>query len=775
MQMKETWGIQIKGLVQGVGFRPFVHRIAHDLDLTGRVCNSPEGVFVEINANSSLAGEFLAAVRKDPPLQSRITDIYLERITHRDYPDFRIIPSFNGQPPDLLFTPDYAMCKQCETELLNPADSRAAYPFISCTDCGPRYSIVSALPYDRARTSMEVFTPCPMCKSEFDDPGNRRHHAQNISCPECGVRLELFDNSDQQLPFKQPQKIVSEICSLLKDGRIIALKGMSGYLLCCDAKSRKAISLLRERKNRPSKPFALLYPSLGKVEQDFVLDPNTRTLLDSPVRPIVLLPFRHSAKTLALDCIAPGLDKLGVMLPYTPLLKMLMLEYSEPLVATSGNIHNSPIVSDVEEITAGFNSISDYRLDHNLKIIHAQDDSVFSIAPWSGRQIILRRARGLAPNYNSKGIIFPHRTILGTGADLKSAFALLNRGKVTISPFLGDLSYLETSERYLKYLESSLSMLECSPQIILADKHPAYQSVGIAASLAEEYGAQLFQIQHHKAHFAAIIAEHQLHLLNQPILGVIWDGTGYGDDANTLWGGEFFLHAEGSCERIAHFSEFPSILGDKMAREPRISALACTYQLPGANRYLESKFSPSEFRIYSAKLHNHNKKGLASCSVGRLFDAVASILGLGDKQSFEGEIAMKLEALARSYLSDRELEFAEAYVTEIPYLISIPVDDLLAAVIRDIKLGKSPGFIAANFHYSLAMTIGRIAKLSGVEHIAFSGGVFQNSLLVDIISKLYEGKYKLYFHEQLSPNDENIALGQLMYYKLYLSEHEISI
>ncbi len=796
----QTWHIHIEGQVQGVGFRPFVYRLAKENKLNGWVCNTVDGVHVEINAKEEKAFIFFKKIIKSAPELSVISNHRIYLSEQQYFSDFKIIHSENNGEANLLLTPDFAICEDCRKELSSENNRRNNYPFITCTNCGPRFSITRKLPYDRETTTMEKFRQCPTCQKEYDNPLDRRYYSQTNSCPDCTIQLSLFgvaknltdssfDKRIAELQFGvQPSKNVAKpaqrrtgvrryVCTMdtiiekWQNGKIVAIKGIGGYLLTCDAGNELAIKELRQRKHRPTKPFALMYPNLKILSEQVQLLADEKVALSSIEAPIVLLNYLSNAKSLlAVKAIAPDLDCLGVMLPYTPLYELLLNKFGKPIVATSGNVSNSSIVFQDEKAFSDLSKIADYILVNNRDIVVPQDDSVIKFSRRHRQKIVLRRSRGMAPSYVNPELKLPNKNILATGAMLKSTFTFLHQGNIFISQYLGDLESFDTQENFQHTVKHFFELFNARPKIILTDKHPEYFSTMYGEKLAQAFNAPIKKIQHHVAHFGAALGENNLMDSEESILGVIWDGTGLGDDGQ-IWGGEFFIYKNHEFSRCAHFDYFDFILGDKMSKEPRISALCTAWGVEGATEFLRPKFTPTEWQIYSKKL----KKGspLKTSSVGRMFDAVASLLGVLDKSNYEGEAAMLLEKLAADYFHKNSYDFSENYFNKKTNCQSISVVDLMSGIIGDIKKGKTKAFIAAKFHFSLVHLIKLIAKQLTIDNLAFSGGVFQNALLVDLIHEHMQNDFILYFHNNISPNDENISFGQLICHQIEQQRNQL--
>lgn len=750
----QFYHIHIKGQVQGVGFRPFIYNLAQKLKLYGTVSNGSDGVHIQIGpAVKEICDQFVAYIIANAPARSKILSIDITEKEDLYFTDFKIKHSESKGDKNVLLSPDFGICQDCTDELFDPKNRRFHYPFITCTQCGPRLSIIHDIPYDREWTSMSAFTMCPECQQEYDDPNDSRYFSQTNSCKTCGVKLKLSTHAD--ITYSD---IIMQTVKELKDGKIIAVKGIGGYLLLCDASNTDVIQTLRSRKNRPQKPFALLYPHLTFVEQDVVLEEKAMHEINSTAFPIILAykkPKLHSS--IKTDGIAPQLSQLGVMLPNSPLLSLISVGFGSPLVATSGNISGSPIIYHDEAAEEQLKDIADLILSHNRDIVMPQDDSVIRFSPFYNIKIIIRRSRGYAPTYWLDGRPdLP--SVFCAGADMKSAFLLASKNNIYISQFLGDLTSYVSQVEYQKVLTHYLKVTDIQPQHIVFDKHPSYFSSSTAKVFP---AAEIFSVQHHQAHFCACLYEHSLMDSNEPIMGIIWDGVGYGDDGQ-MWGGEFFMYENKQIIRTHHISYFDYLLGDKMSLQPRLAALSLCKNLPDAEELLIHKFSDQEWTLYKKMLQQH--VSIQTSSMGRVFDAVASLLGLGDVNSYEGQSAMLLEDQAYQFYVKEGLGWNESYVFNEEISESISMASVLTGITRDIINGQDVNMIAAKFHVTLVKMIETIAQRQGIKSLVFSGGVFQNGLLVDLIHHHLSSDYSLYFHKNLSPNDENIALGQMAYF-----------
>jgi hydrogenase maturation protein HypF len=570
-----TYHIHIGGLVQGVGFRPHVFRLASTMGMKGWVNNTCDGVHIIINAEKTEAEKFYQELINHPPDHALISKNNIREIIHHEFPDFRIIHSEHHHQPNMMVTPDFGICKECRAELNDPSNQRYNYPFITCTQCGPRYSIISSLPYDRVNTTMETYEMCRSCKEEYHDPNNRRYFSQTNSCTNCGIPMSVH-NSEGECICSEYEFVLDMVNEALRAGNIVAVKGIGGYILMADAANRMTIATLRERKHRPGKPFAVIYPSLQKARQDLQINEAEADQLTGPVSPIVLCSLKENTSfSICHDLIAPGLKKIGLMLPYTPLLELISNRFNKPLIATSGNISGSPILFHDEDALEQLTGIADLFLSYERDIVVPQDDSVVQFSPDYGQLVILRRSRGLAPNYYSHPFKL-NGCWLATGAELKSSFAILNGEQCYVSQFLGNQGYFDGQLAYKETLSLLSNLLHVKPEFILADSHPGYFVAQEAEKMAKEKEIPCIKVQHHIAHFSAVLAENDLLDSEEPILGIIWDGTGYGDDG-LIWGSECFTYSGKEFKRIAHLEYFPSWLRDKMSREPRISAVAISY------------------------------------------------------------------------------------------------------------------------------------------------------------------------------------------------------
>ncbi|MBK8346995.1 MAG: carbamoyltransferase HypF [Saprospiraceae bacterium] len=754
----ETFHIHIKGMVQGVGFRPFVHQLAHQMNLSGYVSNTKNGVHIEINGDEKTAQTFYEKIILHPPKNALISGHSISKTDAKLYDVFRIIPDTSDDITDLFLTPDIAICENCKKELSDESGSRFRYPFTTCLHCGPRYSITNKLPYDRINTTMSYLHMCPACEKEYQNIKDRRYYSQTNSCPDCAVQMHLHHAKHTEMNINQGD-IVNLITLAIKKGKIVAVKGTGGFLLMCDATNRDTIINLRTRKHRPAKPLAIMYPDIHMAKKDIFINNLEKSTLLSKSAPILLCRKKDLCETgLCHDTIAPGLDKIGVMMPSSPLSYLIAEECGLPLVTTSGNISGSPILYTDEDALTHLFDIADLILTYDREIIMPQDDSVMQITD-TGQKIILRRSRGLAPGYFPDPFSDSSESLLAFGGELKGAFAIYQNGNINISQYLGDQQSYESQKAYARSLSQLTALLAIKPDVILIDSHPGYQSSAAGVEYSQAYKInKTIRIQHHKAHFGAVLAENGLQNINEPILGIIWDGTGYGDD-HQIWGSEVFVYQNYEMSRVAHFKYFNHLMNDKMSREPRLSALSILEGLPDYNYLIKPNFNENEWKYYNKVLTG--KSNIQTASMGRFLDGIACFLGIGSIQTYEGETVMKMESLARQFNPEKETYYDFEIVNG-----AILYNKFLEACIHDFVTSGNVSKICRKVFFSLAYLVGQLSDHFGIDRIAFSGGVFQNALLVDMIKKLMNGNKHLYFHVQLSPNDECIAFGQMACYDI---------
>ncbi|MGB7711050.1 MAG: carbamoyltransferase HypF [Microcoleus sp.] len=763
-QKLKLLSLTIHGAVQGVGFRPFVYRLATELELKGWVNNNAQGVAIEVEGNASKLNLFQERLQQEKPARSQIHSMISAWKEPLNYQTFEIRESSNNyHKKTAVILPDIATCDDCLRDIFDAANRRDRYPFTNCTNCGPRYSIISALPYDRHNTTMHDFQMCADCEAEYHNPLNRRFHAQPNACPRCGPHLELW-NRDRQV-LATGDRALLETAEAIRLGKILAIKGLGGFHLVVDAANLEAVTQLRKRKHRPHKPLALMYPNLESIQTDCQVSEVEAQLLRSPEAPIVLLQkLPHNNR---LNLISPNNSCIGAMLPYTPLHHLLMAELQFPIVATSGNLSDEPICIDRREAIANLGNIADLFLLHNRGISQPVDDSVVRVI--SDRPVLFRRARGYAPSPIIISSVAPKgrksKNILALGGHLKNtiAFSISNSSanSIVISQHIGDLETLKSFEHFQRIINQLSEAYEFHPEAIACDAHPDYLSSQYAQQLSQSLQIPLIPVQHHYAHVLAGMADNQL---KPPVLGIAWDGTGYGTDG-TMWGGEFLKVTNSGFERVAHLRKFKLLGGDKAAKEPRRVALGLLWEMLGDrlwNRDLAplQAFTVAELAIFKTLLTKQSATPQTS-SMGRLFDAIASLLGICQIASFEGQAAIALENLC--YAANT----AESYKLNIKFDVKnqgeIDWSPLIQAILEDRKTEIALETIAAKFHNTLVEAIAIVAKQVGIEQILLTGGCFQNQYLTEkAMYKLQQAGFKPYCHHQIPPNDGGIAAGQIM-------------
>lgn len=768
LQESKRLKVTVHGAVQGVGFRPFIYRLATELGLQGWVLNSSQGVFIEVEGMEEDLNTFLLRLGKEKPLRAIIQSLEFSFLDPIGFNSFEIRKSEHSGEKTVIVPPDIATCHECREETLNSTDRRLLYPFTNCTNCGPRFTIIEALPYDRPNTSMKGFEMCSDCYYEYEEPSDRRFHAQPNACPLCGPTLELWTSRGEVIAHGHSALL--KAAQSVRKGKILALKGLGGFHLVVDAGNENAIDKLRQRKRREEKPFAIMFPSLDMIKDYCEVSPFEERLLLSSESPIVLLKKKsHAVETQNLTSlppsVAPNNPYLGAMLPYTPLHHILMQELGFPVVATSGNLTDEPIVTDNREALTRLEGIADLFLVHNRPIIRHADDSVVRII--LGRELLLRRARGYAPLPTRLGRTYDRCTslpkILALGAHLKNTVAISIEDQIFISQYIGDLETKETYEAFQKVLKDFKELYGFEPEAVACDMHPEYLSTKYAKGL----GLPIIEVQHHHAHVAACMAENEL---EGSVLGVSWDGTGYGTDG-TIWGGEFLLADYESFSRVCHFRTFKLPGGEKAVREPRRTALGILYELFGEETLEKREIPPfrcfreEELRILGQMIKKDINSPLTS-SVGRIFDAVAALINLRQQVSFEGQAAMELEYITGDGI---ESSYPFEVVEKEPGLssnssASYTVDwaPIILAVLEDTKMETPKEEIATKFHNTLSEIIIHVARLLGIGNVVLTGGVFQNKYLTEHTwRKLKEEGFKPYIHQRIPPNDGGISFGQV--------------
>ncbi len=807
--MKSRCKISIRGAVQGVGFRPFIFRLATELGLTGWVLNSSQGVFIEAEGKKELLDSFLLRIEKEKPPLSFIQSFESSFLDVVGYEKFEIRQSEINGIISALVLPDVATCPDCVNEIFDPTNRRYLYPFTNCTNCGPRFSIIEALPYDRQNMTMNKFELCDDCRFEYNNPLDRRFHAQPNACPRCGPHLELWDETGNVLASHH--EALLQTAKSIRTGKIVALKGLGGFHLIVDARNEDAVVRLRQRKHREEKPFALMFPSLESIKQQCEVSEPEERLLCSPESPIVLLGKIHLELPSVLSTQYSVISSqksdirnpyIGAMLPYTPLHHLLLSELGFPVVATSGNLSDEPICIDEHEALKRLHSIADLFLVHNRPIKRHVDDSVVRVL--LDREFVIRRARGYAPlpiECRSKFISTPpdgrnefRPTILAVGAHLKNTVAIASGDNVFISQHIGDLETKESFDAFQNVIQDFQTLYNIQPNEIVCDLHPDYLSTKFARELInrqptagdrkqETENPKLKTVQHHYAHIASCMAENQL---DGQVLGVAWDGTGFGNDG-TIWGGEFLLTNETSFERVATFRPFKLPGGEKAIKEPRRTALGLLFELYGEKLFslqenqtlpnsiipLLRHFDKDELELIHTML-TKNINSPRTSSIGRLFDAVASLLGIRQKVNFEGQAAMEMEFLTDGIQTEEQYEFRIANcsrkagrnnqfeIGNSHSAILIDWQPMIENILNDIEKNESLEIISSKFHNTLAEIIIEIAKRVGEERVVLSGGCFQNKYLTErTVTRLSEEGFRPYWHQRVPTNDGGISLGQI--------------
>ncbi|MGO8765523.1 MAG: carbamoyltransferase HypF [Limisphaerales bacterium] len=764
--------LMVRGAVQGVGFRPFVYRLANEMKLTGWVGNSSQGLFVEVEGPKPQLEKFLLQFETNKPPRSVIQGLEAAWLDPVGHDKFEIRPSDDTGEKSTLVLPDIATCPDCLREIFDPNNRRYLYPFTNCTHCGPRFSILEALPYDRANTSMKKFPMCPACAAEYANPNDRRFHAQPNACPACGPRLELWNSQGDRI-LGGHQALLGA-AQAIRQGKIVAIKGLGGFHLFVDARNGAAVQLLRERKQREEKPFALLFSSLAGAKAICEISPLEERLLRSPEAPIVLLGRRPAVSTsqpqIAAN-VAPGNPALGLMLPSNPLHHLLMMQLEFPVIATSGNLNDEPICTDEFEALERLAALADLFLVHDRPIVRHVDDSIVRVV--AGREMVLRRARGFAPLPVQLPNVDSHAApVLAVGAHLKNSIALSVGNQVFLSQHIGDLETEPAHNAFRRVVADFETLYGQIPQIVVADLHPDYLSTQFADALKPP---QRLGVQHHVAHVLSCMAENEVAV---PALGIAWDGTGYGTDG-TIWGGEFFLVGRNSCERVAHLRRFRLPGGDIAARQPRRAALGLLHEIFGDAAFDLKHLPPFqeasaiELSAIRGMLQRLLNSPLTS-SVGRLFDAVASLLGLRQVMRFEGQAAMDLEFALAGIETNESYDFP---ANECRFLnmensgqLSGPQSEMILdwhpaieGILADLKSGVPVGIISAKFHNALAEGIVAVARSFGINRIVISGGCFQNRYLTErTVRRLREENFRPYWPQRIPPNDGGIALGQVV-------------
>lgn len=781
-KVAERAQVIVRGVVQGVGFRPYVYALAGALDLKGFVTNTADGVLIDVEGTR--LSDFLELLPKQAPPLSHITDISITSLPLCGYTGFVIGESRDlpDKRPFTLISPDISICRDCLAEMLDPRDRRHLYPFINCTNCGPRYSITRSVPYDRRNTTMSAFSMCSECLKEYQDPRDRRFHAQPNACPECGPRIEFRHSGS--VPMVKGGAALDECVRVLKNGGVVAIKGLGGFHIACDAANDDAVARLRERKRKSNKPFAVMAPDVSSARLYCIISDEEEALLEGNRRPIVILEKGHDIAAYISDYVSLNNRCLGVMLPYTPLHYLIFYHGGKQapsfraLVMTSGNLSEEPIVRDNNEAVKKLSSIVDGFLLHNRDIFMRVDDSVIRVpGPWFNLKsmrrydscdseagtvdsvvFFIRRSRGYAPEPIRLHDDGPE--VLGCGADLKNTFTLTKGSYAVPSQHIGDMENYETLKFYEECLENLKAVYRIQPEAVVHDLHPGY----LSTQWALRQGRKLFGIQHHYAHVGSVMAEYGL---KGPVIGVAFDGTGYGTDGN-LWGGEFMIADISGFEHLAQFRYVPLPGGETAILEPWRAAVSYIVNATGGRawEYLDrigfvSKYGRTSIEQIMRIIPYPESSPLSS-GCGRLFDAVSAILGACDMNTFEGEAAMALESLTRKGIED---EYHVEFSMENGYIV-VDFSDTIMAVCEDVADMIDRGIVAARFHNTIASAVRAIvidaSKRYGIRDAALSGGAFQNIYLLERTTRLLRGGAGLnvYLNRKVPCNDAGVSLGQ---------------
>lgn len=769
--------VTVEGTVQGVGFRPFVYRLARELELSGWVTNTRNGVLIEAEGDAGDIESFLRHLKENAPASAMVESMHTSRVPVVDGKCFSIVPSVEAGQRALVIPPDLATCCDCRRELFDSQDRRFQHPFITCTQCGPRYSLLTAVPYERSNTTMAEFELCAACRTEYSTDSNRRFHTEPIACPTCGPTLCLWNKQGQKIA--EGEDALRQASAWLEQGLVVAVKGLGGFQLWVDAISEAAVRRLRDRKRRTEKPFAVLFPSIDTIRGYCLLSSEEEAVLRSPQAPIVLVRKRRDA--VLADAVAPDNPYLGVMLPTTPLHHLLMASLRRPMVATSGNRSEEPIVTGDQEALVRLKGIADAFLVHDRPIARPVDDSVVLVVGGAPDRtdrgevgnlkpevMILRRARGYVPQAIrwSDGLANGEQgPILAVGGHLKNTVAVLRENRVVLSQHLGDLSTVESDRAFRQAVVDLQQLLHVTPLAIACDLHPDYRSTGFARELAATSSAPLISVQHHHAHVASCMAEHKL---EGEVLGIAWDGAGYGTDGQ-VWGGEFLVASYRQFTRVASPKPFRLLGGEAAMKEPGRSAAAILWELMGENMLDHDLPSWSVTDDQREKFARVLKSGVASpwtTSMGRLFDAVASLTGLCRETSFEGQAAMAVQ-----FAAEQGMETSGGGRDGYPIDLA-PSDHpgttwildwrpMMSTMLGDLCRGCRLEQIAVRFHVGLAAATVRVAQTAGLPRVVLTGGCFQNRLLLSRVRhRLEEAGFTVYSHSLVPPNDGGLSLGQ---------------
>ena len=746
--------ISARGVVQGVGFRPFVYSLAAKYKLSGWVCNTSEDVRIEVEGTRVMLDRFISSLEKEAPPLARIESLSVDFDRPAGYQDFKIRSSIARPGKYQLVSPDIATCSPCLDDVFTQDNRRWHYPFTNCTNCGPRFTIIKDIPYDRTLTTMSVFKMCPDCQREYDNPLDRRFHAQPNACPVCGPQLQLTDNNGNIVDCPD---IIEKTANILREGKIVAIKGLGGFLLACSAESPEAVTRLRQRKRRPSKPLAIIMKDIASVKKHCSLDVEEEKLLVSPQAPIVLLRWRDDS-SICME-VGPGLKYLGVMIPYTPLHHLIVRESGLPLVMTSGNVSEEPIAGQNNEALLRLGGIADYFLLHNRDIHSTYDDSVTMVVDKNIQ--LIRRARGYAPYPIHMALKLPQ--LLACGAEEKNTFCLTRDNHAFISQHIGDMENIETMEHYIRTVELYKQLFRINPVVVAHDMHPEYLPTKYALEEAEKHNLKIIAIQHHHAHIASCLADNGV---DEAVIGVAFDGTGYGTDGK-IWGGEFMIADCRGFTRVGQLEYLPLPGGSAAIKKPYRTALGYMLALLG-NSTFDSRLgflngiSRDEIDLVSSQVGISLNSPLTS-SMGRLFDAVSAMANIRTTIDYEAQAAIEMEMQAYDAIDEKGL-YPFSTTGDQNYSI-ILLHELIAGVADDILKGCRASTISMRFHNTVA-TITRdvclkIRDQSGLSTVALSGGCFQNRLLLSkVMALLRQSGLTVLTHKNVPANDGGISLGQ---------------
>lgn len=741
--------IRVKGIVQGVGFRPFIFTLAEDYSLAGTVRNDTEGVFIEAEGDEESLVSFIRDITEKAPPLAHILQVEVYEGTVEHFSRFTIASSEITGERHAFYSPDVAVCEECLKEFNNPQERRYHYPFITCTHCGPRLSIVHDIPYDRDKTAMKEFPLCEACRKEYDSPGDRRFHTQPLACPVCGPHLTLMDTSGAVIS-EDTEEVAAEAVRLLKEGKIIAVKGAGGYLLAADAENDGAVKELRERKRRPFKPFALMVSSINRLREIARVSETEEKLLLSKERPILLL---DAIKSNVSESTAPGLSQVGIMLPYLPFqYHLFSFDPEMILIMTSGNMADEPIIYRDAAALKNFAPIADYIISYNREIVSQNDDSVLQV--FDDEALFIRRSRGYVPLPFASAAT--GKRILAVGGDLKNAFALARKDFVIMSQYLGDMADPATQEAFRTTVNHYIKIFDAMPDLIAADAHPGYMTTAFAEELSKG-SIEVIHVQHHYAHALSVIEDRKI---EGPVIGIIFDGTGYGSDGK-LWGSEILLADRNSFSRRGHFSYFKLPGGEESIKNVWKIGLSLLHGAYGDN------FPVFEKTAEAAMLIEIMKKGLNSpetCSIGRLFDGISSLLGIRRRISTEAEAAILLEEAA---IGGRDLRRGFTVPVVSGEEMIVPVNEITRFIVDLMLRGEGIRDIAMTFHLIVAdaavVMAGKLRDASGANRVVLSGGVFHNRILLATIKRsLEEGGFGVFLPHGVPVNDGAIALGQVV-------------